>query len=59
VTHAFDSDQRYVGLEFFASGHTLVAKAPPNHQIAPPGYYLLFIVDSEARPSIGRFVRLL
>lgn len=58
VTHAFNSDQRYVGLSFFAHGPTLLATAPPNHRVAPPGFYLLFIVDAEGRPSEGRFVRM-
>ena len=59
VTHAFNSDQRYVGLSFFPVGHTLIVQGPPDHNIAPRGYYLLFIVDDEERPSSGRFVRVL
>ena len=59
VTHAYNSDQRYVGLVFFNSGHLLIAVAPPDHNIAPPGFYLLFIIDQEGRPSEGKFVRLL
>jgi hypothetical protein len=58
VTHAFNSDQRYIGLTFFAHGPTLFATAPPNHRVAPPGHYLLFIVDAQGRPSTGRFVRM-
>lgn len=56
VTHAFNSDQRYVGLNFYAHGPNLFAVAPPNHRVAPPGHYLLFIVDQQGRPSVGRFV---
>jgi hypothetical protein len=26
--------------------------------MAPPGYYLLFLVDAEGRPSTGKFVLL-
>jgi hypothetical protein len=59
VTHAFNSDQRYVGLSFFATGPTLIVKGPPSHNVAPPGFYLLFIVDDEDRPSAGWFVRVL
>src|SRR5204863_3435030 len=59
VTHAFHSDQRYVGLNFFSSGHVLIAVAPPDHNIAPPGFYLLFIVDQDGRPSEGKFIHLL
>ena len=31
--------------------------APPNGNIAPPGYYLLFIVNSAGVPSVASFVR--
>lgn len=51
VTHAFDSDQRYVALEFKRVGQdALVAKAPPHSAVAPPGNYMLWIIDDEGRP---------
>ena len=51
VTHAFDGDQRYVGLEFsHAGGDVLTVEAPPHSAVAPPGFYLLWIVDGEGRP---------
>jgi Domain of unknown function (DUF1929) len=59
VTHSFHSDQRYIGLKFTAAFPELVAAAPPNHNIAPPGYYLLFIIDQDGLPSKGRFIHLL
>lgn len=58
VTHAFDMDQRLVGLSFTASAGALHAKAPANGNLAPPGYYLLFILNSQGVPSVARFVRL-
>ncbi len=59
VTHAFDSDQRYVGLTFQkGEGNTLVATAPPNGNLAPPGYYMLWLVDSQERPcKLAKFIR--
>lgn len=51
VTHAFDADQRYVGLEFsHAGGDLLTVTAPPHSAVAPPGFYMLWIVDGEGRP---------
>lgn len=44
VTHAFDSDQRYVALEFKANGATIEARAPKDPGIAPPGNYLLWVI---------------
>ncbi|MFY9822613.1 MAG: galactose oxidase-like domain-containing protein [Thermoanaerobaculia bacterium] len=58
VTHAFDMDQRLVGLSFTAGPGVLTAKAPANGNLAPPGYYLLFILNADGVPSVARFVRL-
>ncbi len=58
VTHAFDMEQRMVGLTFTAGAGVLDLKAPPKGDIAPPGYYLLFIVNREGVPSVGQFVHL-
>ncbi|MEB8702873.1 tetratricopeptide repeat protein [Bacillus cereus] len=59
-THAFDSDQRAVYLRFRTEGgDQLIATAPPNGKIAPPGSYMVFIVDQSGRPcQYARFVSL-
>ena len=57
-THAFDMDQRLVGLSFTAGNGVLNVTAPPNGNIAPPGYYMLFILNSAGVPSTATFVRL-
>jgi len=58
VTHAFDMDQRVVGMSFTAGNGNLTVTAPPNGNIAPPGYYLLFLVNAAGVPSVGSFVQL-
>ncbi|MEP6692574.1 MAG: galactose oxidase-like domain-containing protein [Gemmatimonadaceae bacterium] len=59
VTHSFNSDQRYVGLDFRRSGDArLSVTAPPNGRIAPPGSYLLFLLNTDGVPSAGQFVRI-
>ncbi|HEY3045158.1 MAG TPA: galactose oxidase-like domain-containing protein [Vicinamibacterales bacterium] len=58
-THAFDMDQRLVGLSFTAGAGVLDVTAPPNGNIAPPGYYMLFILDSAGVPSVASFVQLI
>ena len=50
VTHAYDSDQRYVGLAFSQQGDTLAVTAPPNGSVAPPGYYMLWVIDDAGVP---------
>jgi hypothetical protein len=57
-THAYDPDQRYVGATFTRAGNQLSIKAPPTIEIAPPGQYLLFAIDTNGVPSAGRFIRI-
>jgi hypothetical protein len=57
TTHAFSSDQRYVELSFTAADAThLHVIPPPSGRVAPPGVYLIFILDSAGVPSTGRFI---
>ncbi|HET6869674.1 MAG TPA: galactose oxidase-like domain-containing protein [Solirubrobacteraceae bacterium] len=53
VTHSNNMDQRYVPLSFTAGNGTLTVTAPANVNIAPPGYYMLFIVNSAGVPSVA------
>jgi hypothetical protein len=57
-THAFDMDQRLVGLSYSAGPGVLDVTAPPNGNIAPPGYYMLFLLNSAGVPSTAAFVQL-
>lgn len=59
-THAFNADQRLVGLNFSPSNGvgTLTVTAPSNSNIAPPGYYMLFIINSSGVPSLATIVQL-
>jgi len=58
VTHAFDMEQRLVGLSFTAGNGVLSATAPSNRNIAPPGNYMIFVLNSAGVPSIASFVQL-
>jgi len=58
TTHADDFDQRYVPLTFTAGSGTLTATAPATSSQAPPGYYMLVIVNSSGVPSIMPFLSL-
>jgi hypothetical protein len=57
VTHQINSEQRYVELGLEQTAPTVVAAAPPSSNVAPPGWYLLFAVDTSGVPSEGRWVR--
>src|SRR5262249_48162077 len=57
-THAFDMDQRMVKMSFTSGSGMLTATAPPNGNVAPPGYYMLFVLNSAGVPSVATFVQL-
>jgi Galactose oxidase-like, Early set domain/Glyoxal oxidase N-terminus len=57
VTHAFDMDQREVEMSFTAGSGSLTVTGPPNGNIAPPGYYMLFILSNSGVPSVATFVQ--
>ncbi len=59
VTHAFGMDQRLVELSFTAGNGSITVTAPPNGNIAPPGYYMLFLLNNSGVPSIAPFVQLM
>ncbi len=58
VTHQFNEDQRFLNLSFQQSGETLRVQAPANANLAPPGYYMLFLVNTNGVPSIATFMKL-
>ena len=57
VTHTLDMDQRYLPLSFSAEAGRLLVSGPGNSSLAPPGYYMLVIVDRQGIPSTASFVR--
>jgi hypothetical protein len=59
VTHQFNMDQRLVELEHTRTAPgTVSAIAPPGPDLAPPGWYLCFLVDAAGVPSVAAFTRL-
>ena len=57
VTHAFGMDQREVALSFTAGSGALTVTSPPSGNIAPPGYYMLFLLNQAGVPSVASFVQ--
>ena len=57
VTHFFDQNERYLPLSFTQTSGGLTVTAPVNANLAPPGYYMLFIVNSAGVPSVAPFVQ--
>jgi hypothetical protein len=59
VTHSFNQNQHAVSLTHsVASTSAITVTAPARAALAPPGYYLLFIVDNRGVPSVAKIVRI-
>ena len=58
TTHGFNMEQNSLNLAFQSLGTSLSVQAPANANVAPPGYYMLFIVNTNGVPSIAPFVKL-
>ncbi|MCH9680979.1 MAG: DUF1929 domain-containing protein [Deltaproteobacteria bacterium] len=67
TTHGFDMSQRFVELPTpVGSGASWTISAPADQgaapfnlaqNIAPPGYYMLFLISTEGKPSVGHYVQ--
>jgi hypothetical protein len=59
TTHAVDGNQRVVPLRVTGSNaRSLTVRAPARKNIAPPGRYMLFVLDAKGTPSKARWVAL-
>jgi hypothetical protein len=60
TTHGYDTNERYVQLRVLKriKGKGINVKAPANANIAPPGYYMLFLINRKGKPSVARWVQL-
>jgi len=58
VTHAFNQEQRINFLSFSQSNGGLNVTAPPSANLAPPGFYMLFLLNGSGVPSVGSIVQL-
>ncbi|MFE5627552.1 galactose oxidase-like domain-containing protein [Streptomyces virginiae] len=59
ATHAVNTSQRHLELRIVhRQGNTLALQAPPSANDAPPGHYMLFLLDEKGVPSTAKFVSL-
>jgi hypothetical protein len=60
TTHSYDTNQRLVDLPISSQvGSIVKITVPTNHNIAPPGWYMLFIVNNNGVPSVAHWVHLI
>jgi galactose oxidase len=58
VTHAFNQSQLINYLTFAKTSSTSIkAVAPVNANLAPPGPYMLFVINGSGVPSVAKIVR--
>ena len=57
VTHAVNMNAGYVPLTFTQTSGGLTVSSPANGNLAPPGMYMLFLVDGNGIPSVASWIR--
>ncbi|HRB29024.1 MAG TPA: galactose oxidase early set domain-containing protein [Nitrosomonas sp.] len=57
VTHNIDAEARFFGTVTIKS-KIVTLRSPANANIAPPGYYMLFVWNSAGVPSVARIIRI-
>jgi hypothetical protein len=58
TTHSFDNGQRLVDVPMVSqNGGRIRARLTGNRNLAPPGWYMLFLVDKNSVPSVAKWIR--
>jgi hypothetical protein len=59
TTHHYNTDQRLIWLQIESKTPlSVTVKAPINNKLAPPGYYLIHVLNSAGVPSVGTFIKI-
>src|SRR5258708_14211041 len=58
TTHTNDMSQRFMRLGFTKTSTGLNVAMPANANLAPPGHYVLFILNAAGVPSVGSMVQI-
>lgn len=58
VTHWHDFEQRRISLKFKQQGDELTILAPDNGNLAPPGIYMMFVINDKGVPSTAKFIKI-
>lgn len=57
TTHAFNGEARFIDLGATVPGKTVTLRTPISAEVAPPGFYLLFVWNAEGVPSVSKMVK--
>ncbi len=55
-THQIDMNQHFVPLSFTAGSGSLNVTMPASSAVAPPGHYMLFILNKQGTPSVASII---
>ena len=58
VTHSFNSETRFFRLSTSGTGNIVTVRSPKRANIAPPGFYLMFVWNAAGIPSIARIIEI-
>ena len=59
ATHHFEANQRFLWLQILnKTSNSIVAAAPLNGNLAPPGYYMIHVLNSAGVPSTAKFIKI-
>jgi hypothetical protein len=59
TTHHYNTDQRLIWLQIVSkTSSSVTVTAPINNTLAPPGYYLVHVLNSAGVPSVGTFIKI-
>jgi Domain of unknown function (DUF1929) len=59
ATHTVDFDQRFMQLSYTGTGKTRTVTMPASRNLAPPGYYMLFVFNGSGVPSVAKIIKLI
>ena len=58
MTHHTDAGQRYIKVPIVSRApNSITVRAPADGNIAPPGFYMLFLLTASGVPSEAGFIR--
>lgn len=58
VTHNYNNETRFFDLSISQAGNIVTVKTPETPNIAPPGFYLLFIWNALGVPSVAKIIQI-
>ncbi|MCH8275380.1 MAG: DUF1929 domain-containing protein [Armatimonadetes bacterium] len=59
TTHSYDMNQRFIRMTINQqSPGEIIVYTPKNPGIAPPGYYMLFVIGPDGIPSMAKYMKI-